>query len=94
MAANPLTFYGHRKSRRLALLCFKYTDSQRNLLCYQRRDRLPLKQINRVKSNLARGLGPSKYNLLYLTFLINGNNKEIRGKCRSFILCLDHVVIP
>ena len=33
MAANPLTFYCRRKSKRLALLCFKYTDSQRNLLC-------------------------------------------------------------
>ena len=35
MAANPLTFYGLRKSRQLALLCFKYTDSQRHLLCYK-----------------------------------------------------------
>ena len=29
MAAYPVTFYDHRKSRRLALLCFKYTDSKK-----------------------------------------------------------------
>ena len=33
MAGNPLTFYGRRKSRRLALLCYKHRDLQRNLLC-------------------------------------------------------------
>ena len=49
MADDPLTFYGHKKSRRLALLCFKYTASQRNPLCLslivaanQIRDGLPL----------------------------------------------------
>ena len=49
MTDDPLIFYGRRNSRRLALPCFKYTDSQRNLLCLtlivaanQIRDRLPL----------------------------------------------------
>ena len=34
MADDLLTFYGRGKSRRLALPCFKYTDSQKNLLCW------------------------------------------------------------
>ena len=52
MAGNPLTFYGRRKSRWLALLCFKQTVLQRNLVLSsvssdlvasnQRSDSLPL----------------------------------------------------
>ena len=52
MATNkPLSFYGRRKSRRLALLCFRYTDSQGKSVVLsadfveanQGRDRLPFK---------------------------------------------------
>ena len=56
MADDPLTLCGRRKSRRLAFLCFKYTDSQRKSVVLssdfaaanQRRDRLPLCNNDRI----------------------------------------------
>ena len=46
----------------------------------------------RNQSNLARGLGPSKYNLFYFMFLIDESNKEIVVHA-FFVLPLDHVAI-
>ena len=75
MADDPPTFYGRRKSRRLVLLCFKHTDSQRNPLCgalivaaNQIRDRLPLSPPFRKDIFTEHNTG---YNLKH------GNNSQI-----------------